>query len=84
MSVRLPPGRNTRGLPSKKKARREGRTLLFLDETGHSFRARPGTTWSRRGVTPILQRLSKRREVSSIVAVTPAGNAKRAAVSESW
>jgi transposase len=45
----------------------------LLDETGHSFRARPGTTWARRGVTPILQRLSKRREVSSVVAVTPAG-----------
>jgi transposase len=27
----------------------------------------------RRGVTPVLQRLSKRREVSSIVAVTPGG-----------
>jgi transposase len=83
-------GRNTRGRPSKKKARREGRTILFLDETGHSFRARPGTTWAepprlqrrlrrwkaaegRRGLTPVLQRLSKRREVSSIVAATPAG-----------
>jgi transposase len=73
MSGRLRLGRNARGGPSKKTARREGRTLLFLDETGHSFRARPGTTWARRGVTPVLQRLSKRREVSSIVAVTPAG-----------
>jgi transposase len=27
----------------------------------------------RRGVTPVLKRLSKRREVSSIVAITPAG-----------
>ena len=69
----MPPGRSARGGPSKKKARREGRTILFLDETGHSFRARPGTTWGRRGLTPVLQRLSKRREVSSIVAVTPAG-----------
>ncbi|MBV8869924.1 MAG: IS630 family transposase [Acetobacteraceae bacterium] len=69
----MPPGRSARGGPSKKKACREGRTILFLDETGHSFRTRPGTTWARRGLTPVLTRLSKRREVSSIVAVTPAG-----------
>jgi transposase len=47
--------------------------VLFLDETGHSFRQRPGTTWARRGVTPVLRRVSKRREVSSTVAVTPDG-----------
>src|SRR3712207_8797462 len=73
MSVRSPPGRAAAGPPSKKRARREGRTIVFLDETGHSFRARPGATWARRGVTPVLRRLSKRREVSSVVAVTPAG-----------
>ena len=44
-----------------------------MDETGHSFRARPATTWARRGLTPVLQRMSKRREVSSIVAITPDG-----------
>lgn len=58
---------------AQKKARRERRTLLLWDETGHSFRARPGTTWARRGVTPVLERLSRRREVSSVVAVTPDG-----------
>ena len=68
-----PPGRGASGWRSKKKARREGRTLLFLDETGHSFRQRPGTAWARRGATPLLRRVSKRREVSSIVAVTPDG-----------
>jgi transposase len=57
----------------EKKAQREHRTLLLWDETGHSFRARPGTTWARRGITPILQRVSKRREVSSVVAITPDG-----------
>lgn len=57
----------------KKKAQRERRTLLLWDVAGHSFRARPGTTWARRGITPILQRVSKRREVSSIVAITPDG-----------
>ena len=44
-----------------------------MDETGHRFRARPGTTWARRGITPVLQRVSQRREVSSIVAITPDG-----------
>src|SRR3712207_9312723 len=73
MSVRSPLGRAAAGPPSKKRARREGRTIIFLDETGHSFRARPGTTWARRGVTPVLRRLSKRREVASVAAVTPAG-----------
>ncbi len=57
----------------EKKALREHRTLLLWDETGHSFRARPDTTWARRGLTPVLRRVSKRREVSSVVAVTPDG-----------
>jgi len=73
MSAPSPPGRSAIGSRSKKQARREGRTLVFLDETGHSFRQRPGTTWARRGATPLLRRVSKRREVSSIVAVTPDG-----------
>ncbi len=46
---------------------------MLVDETGHSFRARPATTWARRGLTPVLRRVSKRREVSSIVAITPDG-----------
>jgi hypothetical protein len=56
-----------------KKARREHRTQVLWDETGHSFRIRRGTTWARRGLTPVLQRVSKRCEVSSIVAITPDG-----------
>jgi hypothetical protein len=73
MSVQSPPGGVAPGRPSKKRAGREGRTIVCLDETGHSFRARPGTTWARRRVTPARRRLSKRREVSSVVALTPAG-----------
>src|SRR5215211_1427269 len=57
----------------EKKAPWEHRTLLLWDETGHSFRARPGTTWARRGLTPLLRRVSKRREDSSVVVVTPDG-----------
>ena len=47
--------------------------MLFLDETGHSFRRRPGTTRARRGVAPLLRRASKRREIASVVAVTADG-----------
>ena len=57
----------------EQKALREHRTLLLWDETGHSVRARPDTTRARRGLTPVLRRVSKRREVSSVVAVTPDG-----------
>src|SRR3712207_8131829 len=50
--------------------RRPPRSTLFPYTT--LFRS-PGTTWALRGATPVLRRLSKRREVSSVVAVTPAG-----------
>jgi len=57
----------------EKKARRERRVIACVDETGHSFRARLNATWAPRGHTPVLRRLSKRREISSVIAVTPAG-----------
>ncbi|HEU4647435.1 MAG TPA: transposase [Gemmatimonadales bacterium] len=41
-----------------------------MDETGHTFRARVGTTWVPVGQPPVLPRVSKRREVSSIVVLT--------------
>lgn len=40
-----------------------------MDETGHTFRARLGTTWAPRGQPPILRRTSQRREVSSVAAL---------------
>jgi transposase len=40
-----------------------------LDETGHTFRARVGTTWAPIGQPPVLQRMSQRREVSSLGAL---------------
>ena len=45
----------------------DGRVIAFLDETGHTFRARVGTTWAPAGHPPVLRRISKRREVSSVV-----------------
>jgi hypothetical protein len=41
-----------------------------VDETGHTFRARVGLTWAPVGHPPVLRRVSRRREVSSIVLVT--------------
>lgn len=43
--------------------------MAFVDETGHAFRARVGTTWAPVGQPPVLKRVSQRREVSSIAAV---------------
>jgi transposase len=39
----------------KKKAEKEGRTIVFVDESGLSQRPHRVRTWSKRGVTPILQ-----------------------------
>jgi len=46
---------------------------VFWDETGFSFRSRVGLTWAPRGQTPIFRRVSKRREVSTIVGLTVSG-----------
>ena len=50
----------------QKGARRSGRALAFLDETGHSFRARLSPTWARVGHPPVLKRLTRRREISTV------------------
>src|SRR5947209_8123323 len=39
----------------KKKARREGRTIVFVDESGLSQRPHRCRTWAPRGQTPILE-----------------------------
>jgi transposase len=44
-----------------------------VDEAGHTFQARVEPTCAPRGQTPALRRLSRRREVASVIAVTPAG-----------
>jgi transposase len=64
--------------PHKKGARRTGWAVLFVDETGHTFLARFGTTWAPRGRPPVLRRVSQRREVSTIAAlVAPLGGPAR-------
>ena len=46
---------------------------MFVDETGFSFRAKVGTTWAPIGQTPILRRISKRRELSTVIGLTLSG-----------
>jgi len=55
--------------PHQKGARRSGRAVAFLDETGHTFQARVETTWAPTGQPLVLRRLSQRREVSSLAAL---------------
>jgi transposase len=44
-----------------------------MDETGHTFRTRFVRTWAPVGEVPVLRRSSGRREISSLVAITPDG-----------
>lgn len=44
-------------------------TTISVLGTGHTFRARPGRTWAPKGHPPVLRRVSKRREVSSMVLI---------------
>jgi transposase len=57
----------------QKKARRRSAAIVFVDETGCSLRAKTGTTWAPKGRTPILQRVSKRRELSTVIGLTWSG-----------
>jgi len=47
-----------------------GAQIVFIDEVGFSFLNAPGTTWAPRGETPVLRRVSKRRVLSTMVALT--------------
>ncbi|WP_161606581.1 transposase [Myxococcus xanthus] len=49
-----------------------------MDETGSTFRARLGTTWAPVGHPPQLRRVSKRREISSMVALVAPSKRGRA------
>jgi transposase len=47
--------------------------IVFIDETGFSYQLAAGTTWAPRGQTPILKRVSKRRQVSTAIGLTTSG-----------
>jgi transposase len=44
-----------------------------VDETGWLFNAPTGTTWAPIGKTPVLRRISKRRELSTLIGLTITG-----------
>jgi transposase len=47
--------------------------IVFIDETGFSYQLGPGTTWAPKGQTPVLRRVSKRRQVSTAIGLTTSG-----------
>jgi transposase len=55
------------------KARHLGATIAFVDEVGFSFLAATARTWAPKGKTPVLRRVSKRRVISTVVALTTTG-----------
>lgn len=56
-----------------KKARQLRATIAFVDEVGFSFLSKTGSTWAPRGQTPTLRRVSQRRALSTVVALTTTG-----------
>jgi transposase len=52
MRTPSPTGARTSG-PGLKKARREGRTLVFIDQTGFMLQPPVRRTWAPKGHTPI-------------------------------
>jgi transposase len=50
----------------KKKARQQGRTLVFIDESGLSTRPTRARTWAPRGQTPVLQETFNWKSLSII------------------
>src|SRR3990172_2113486 len=58
---------------ARKKARREGRTIVFIDEAGFYLLPAGVWTYAPRGQTPILQVPLTRDHLSAISAITPDG-----------
>src|SRR5215472_19377030 len=54
----------------KKKALKEGRTLVFVDESGLSQRPHRVRTWAPRGQTPVLQYSFNWKCLSAIAGIT--------------
>src|SRR5438477_6223898 len=54
----------------KKKAKKEGRTIVFIDESGLSERPHRCRTWAPRGQTPVLQYHFNWKTLSAMAGVT--------------
>jgi transposase len=55
---------------AQKKARREGRTLVFIDESGLSEKCPVTTTWAPRGQTPVIQQSFTWKQMSAIAGLS--------------
>lgn len=55
---------------AKKKALREGRTIVFVDESGLSERPHVARTWAPRGQTPVLQFHFTWKTISVVAGIT--------------
>ena len=60
----------TRLACAQKKAQREDRTIVFIDESGLSERPSAARTWSLRGQTPILQHSFTWKQLSAIAGLS--------------
>jgi transposase len=56
-----------------RETKRKQATLLFLDETGVHEDGPTGTTWGKRGATPVVRVSGKRRRANVISAISPRG-----------
>jgi transposase len=65
----LRPGPKHNG-PHSKKARREGRTLVFIDETGFMLQPTVRRTWAPRGHTPVHRSWNRHDRLSVTGAIT--------------
>lgn len=55
---------------AQKRAQREGRTILFIDESGLSERPSVAHTWSLEGHTPVLQHSFTWKQLSAIAGLS--------------
>lgn len=61
----------------KKKARKEGRTIVFIDESGLSTRPTRVRTWAPRGKTPVIQETLDGRAFPSSAECLSTGSTSR-------
>lgn len=57
----------------RKRAKRRGADIFFLDEAGVRSDSALGRTWGPRGRTPVVETSGRRQAVNAISAVTPSG-----------
>jgi transposase len=55
---------------AQKKARREGRTIVFIDESGLSEKCPVTRTWAKRGQTPVIQQSFSWNQMSAIAGLS--------------